>query len=136
MKVPYRMIRFTILSTALFGLLSAAPLRAGHSEEEVIQKTQTADYNLITGNWDVQLEMSSEDIAKEFKKYLPEIEYVLVEEEQDEDNIVLTFRGKGDEKLVIKLKPMGKETNVRIRSGLTGSESKSLQLFSYVYKRM
>jgi len=120
----------------LLGLNLTPSVYAGHSEEEVIKKTQTADYNLITGNWDVRLDMSSEDIAKEFKKYLPELDYVLVEEDVDEDNINLTFRGEGDDKLVIKLKPMDKETNVRIRHGLTGSEAKSQQLFSYVYARM
>ena len=118
------------------GLVIGASVEAARSDEEVIRKTQTADYNLITGNWDVRLEMSSEAIAGEFKRYLPELDYALVEEDRDEDRINLTFRGKGDDKLVIKLKPMGKETNVRIRHGLTGSEAKSLQLFSYVYKRM
>lgn len=128
--------RLFILIALLAGLGLGNAVEAARSDEEVIRKTQTANYNLITGNWDVRLEMSSDAIAGEFKRFLPELNFALVEEETDEGRINLTFRGEGDEKLVIKLKPMGKETNVRIRHGLTGSEAKSLQLFSYVYKRM
>ena len=98
--------------------------------------TQSAKYNIITGNWDVRLEMSPKAIAREFKKYMPELEYALVEENTDGGRISMTFRGEGDTKVVIKLKPMGEETNVRIRFGLVGHETKSRELFSYIYKQM
>ncbi len=123
----------------IIGFLTAAlgaTVASAHSDEEVLKLTQTAKYNVVTGNWDVEMEDSSSDIAKAFKKHLPKLDYTLVEEESDGDKINLTFRGPGDYKVVIKLNPRGKETNVRIRAGLTGSEAKSSEMFSYVYKQM
>lgn len=113
---------------------------AASSEEAAIKLVQRSSYNILTGNWDVSLERDAKEIAEEFKSELPALDYYLVEEDvvmkNGSDRVVLTFRGEGDQRVVVKLKEMGSETNVRLRVGLAGSEAKSAELFKYVYVRM
>lgn len=117
------------------GIASAG--QAAHTEEEALAKAQAATYNVVTGNWDAQVEKSPMEVAKDFKRHMPSLDYHLVEERiKDRDRIVQTYRGEGDQRVLVKLKDMGRETNVRIRVGLLGSEAKSMQLFTYIYQRM
>lgn len=123
-----------------FAALSCGSAASANSAEESIKLVQTASYNVVTGNWDVELARPAPEIADTFKRALPNLDYHLVDEDLDEkrgkDRIVLTFRGEGDQRVVVKLKELDGVTNVRIRVGALGSDSKSTELFKYVYERM
>ena len=127
------------LSIAGASLLSTTAM-AAHSEEEAIKQVQSANYNVITGNWDVELPGSGSAIAAEFKKHMPNLDYHLVDKEsakkKGDDRITLTFRGAGDQRVIVKLKENDGTTNVRIRVGLVGNEAKSIELFKYVFQHM
>ena len=123
-----------LLGAAALGLL-APSVQAGHSDEATLKLVQTSKYNVLTGNWDVVQGGTAPAIAKDFKKNLPRLDYHLVQETVNgSGRIVLTFRGEGDQRVIVKLKELEDETNVRIRVGALGNEAKSSQLFSYVYK--
>lgn len=118
-------------------MVLASAAHGARSEEEAIKVAQSSRYNILTGNWDVALKQPAPSIAEDFKRVLPELGLHLTDEERRSDErIVLTFRGEGDQRVVVKLKEAAGSTNVRLRVGLTGSEAKSNQLFTYVYQRM
>jgi len=117
--------------------LSGTGAFASNSEEDTLKRVQQAKYNMFTGNWEIRLNEEIRSIESGFKNFLPGLDYVLVDEKmRSSDRNVLTFRGQGDTKVVVKLKTFGIFTNIRIRIGLTGNQNKSAQLFSYVYRRM
>jgi len=61
----------------------------------------------------------------------------LVDEKiKDAGRTAMVFRGKGDQKLIIRLKETGSYTNLSIRIGATGNNSKSANIFVYVYRKM
>lgn len=132
--------RSRFLSRILLGFAFATALvpvaiQAARTDEQTLKMVQTSKYNPVTGNWDVRLSEDAVDVSNSFKKHLPNIDYHLVEEKtKGRGRITLTFRGEGDQRAIVKLKQNEEETNVRIRVGLVGSEAKSSQLFSYVYK--
>ncbi len=133
-KSSYFMRAFAVL--VLMGL-SGTGVFASNSEEDTLKRVQQAKYNMLTGNWEIRLNEEIRSIESAFKNFLPGLDYVLVDEKmRDSDRNVLTFRGQGDTKVVVKLKTFGIFTNIRIRIGLTGNQNKSAQLFSYVYRRM
>jgi hypothetical protein len=95
--------------------------RGGYSQASPASKVQRVYWALEAG----------------FKNFLPGLDYVLVDEKmRDAGRNTLIFRGQGDTKVVIKLRTFGIFTKISIRIGLTGNQSKSAQLFSYVYRRM
>lgn len=129
---------FNRLFLALFISISLSlAANAANSEEDTLKYVQQAKYNLFTGNWDVRLKADIKTLGQGLKKAMPGLDYTLVNEEiKGTALMTLTFRGSGDQKIVIKLKRYATSTNLRIRVGLTGNESKSAQIFSYVYRKM
>jgi len=130
-----------IISLAAFCILSTSgTAQAETSEEEAMRIAQSSRYNRITGNWEVEVTHSSKRIADSFKSQMPALEYHLVEEgtagKDSRRRTVLTFRGKGDQRVVIKLMEGEQNTKLRIRFGLTGNQTKSSDLFKYVYQRI
>lgn len=126
----------TFVAIALMALSTAGAV-ASNSEEETLKRVQQAKYNAFTGIWEIRLNEEIRSIEAGFKNFLPGLDYVLVDEKmRDADRNTLVFRGQGDTKVVIKLKTFGIFTKISIRIGLTGNQSKSAQLFSYVYRRM
>ncbi len=124
-----------LLGFALAAAFMSFGAQAARTDEDTLKVVQTSKYNPIVGNWDVRQKGEPAEISKDFKNHLPNIEYHLVEEKTNgRGRITLTFRGDGDQRAIVKLKQYGEETNVRIRVGIVGSEAKSSQLFSYVYK--
>jgi len=124
-----------LLVFAIAAAFAPLAVQAARTDEQTVKLVQTSKYNPITGNWDVRQKGEPVEISKAFKKHMPNIDYHLVEEKTNSSGrITLTFRGEGDQRAIVKLKQYGGETNVRIRVGILGSETKSSQLFSYVYK--
>jgi len=125
------LLGMAIASIALSGGMAA------HSEEETLKRVQQAKYNFFTGIWELRLNEEIRHVEAAFKNFLPGLDYTLVDEKmRDADRTTLVFRGQGDSKVVVKLKTFGIFTKVGIRIGLTGNQSKSAQLFSYVYRKM
>jgi hypothetical protein len=117
--------------------LSATSSVATNSEEDTLKRVQQAKYKAFTGIWEIRLNEEIRRLEAGFKNFLPGLDYVLVDEEMlDADRNTLIFRGQGDTKVVIKLRTFGILTKISIRIGMTGNQSKSAQLFSYVYRRM
>lgn len=110
---------------------------ASKSEEDALKRIQQAKYNVFTGNWDVHLQSDIKTVGEGIKKGMPGLDYTLVDEEISSPlRRTLTFRGPGDQKVVVKLKRYEAFTNFRIRVGVVGNESKSAQIFNYVYRKM
>jgi hypothetical protein len=117
--------------------LSAISSVATNSEEDTLKRIQQAKYNAFTGVWEIRLNEEIRPLEAGFKNFLPGLDYVLVDEKmRDAGRNTLVFRGQGDQKVVVSLRTFGIFTKVSIRIGLTGNQSKSAQLFSYVYRRM
>ena len=117
--------------------LSATSSVATNSEEDTFKRVQQAKYKAFTGIWEIRLNEEIRPLEAGFKNFLPGLDYVLVDEKmRDAGRNTLIFRGQGDTKVVIKLRTYGILTKIRIRIGITGNQSKSAQLFSYVYRRM
>ena len=124
-----------LVSIAL--LLGGASMIAANSEEETLKRIQNAKYNMFTGVWSIRLNEEIRDVESGFKFHLPGLDYTLVDEKiKDAGRTVMVFRGKGDQKLVLRLKETGPYTNLSIRIGVTGNNSKSAQIFGYVYRKM
>ena len=112
-------------------------LWASNSEEETLKRIQQAKYNMFTGVWSVRLNEEIRDVESGFKAHLSGLDYTLVDEKiKDAGRTVMVFRGKGDQKLAMRLKETGPYTNLSIRIGVTGNNSKSAQVFGYVYRKM
>lgn len=127
-----RLILAFFISTSMCLVASASK-----SEEDTLKRIQQAKYNVFTGNWDVRLKMDIKMVGEGIKKGMPSLDYTLVDEAIDSPKLTtLTFRGPGDMKVVVKLKRYEAYTNFRIRVGLVGNESKSAQIFNYVYRKM
>lgn len=125
------LLGFAIASLAFQGAM------ATHSEEETLKRVQQAKYHFFTGIWELRLNEEIRHVEAAFKNFLPGLDYTLVDEKmRDADRTTLVFRGQGDTKVVVKLKTFGIFTQVGIRIGLTGNQSKSAQLFGYVYRKM
>lgn len=125
---------FLVLVIALGSTINAS---ATNSEEDALKRIQQAKYNMFTGNWDVHLKTEMNAIAESVKQHMTGIDYTLVDEKLNGSKLsTLTFRGEGDQKVVIKLKRYEAYTNFRIRIGLFGSESKSAQIFNYLFRKM
>tara|TARA_B100001057_G_scaffold498618_1_gene606270 strand:- start:1002 stop:1412 length:411 start_codon:yes stop_codon:yes gene_type:complete len=117
--------------------LSATSSVATKSEEDTFKRVQQAKYKAFTGIWEIRLNEEIRPLEAGFKNFLPGLDYVLVDEKmRDAGRNTLIFRGQGDTKVVIKLRTYGIFTKISIRIGITGNQSKSAQLFSYVYRRM
>lgn len=129
---------FNRLILALFiSICASFVASAAHSEEDTLKRIQQAKYNVFTGNWNVRLNGDAQTIGQGLKKNMPGLDYTLVDEKiNGPERVTLIFRGAGDQKIVIKLKGYNAYTNVRIRIGLTGNQSKSAQIFNYVYRKM
>ncbi|MGK0238431.1 MAG: hypothetical protein ACI92G_001897 [Candidatus Pelagisphaera sp.] len=129
---------FNRLILALFVAVSISLVAsASKSEEDTLKRIQQAKYNVFTGNWDVRLNTDIKTVGEGIKKGMPGLDYTLVDEKIASSKLTtLTFRGQGDQKIVIKLKRFEAFTNFRIRVGLVGNESKSAQIFNYVYRKM
>ena len=126
------------LILALFMAVSMSLVAsASKSEEDTLKRIQQAKYNVFTGYWDVRLNMDINSAGKGAKKGMPGLDYTLVDEKiKSPLRSTLTFRGPGDKKVVIKLKRNEVFTIFRIRVGLVGNESKSAQIFNYIYRKM
>tara|TARA_B100000900_G_scaffold363237_1_gene337073 strand:+ start:952 stop:1356 length:405 start_codon:yes stop_codon:yes gene_type:complete len=117
--------------------LSATSSVATNSGENAIKRVQQAKYNSLTGIWEIRLNEEIRPLEAGFKNFLPNLDYVLVDEKmRNAGRNTLIFRGQGDTKVVIKLRTFGIFTKISIRIGMTGNRSKSAQLFGYVYRRM
>lgn len=117
--------------------LVGVSLQASNSEEETLKRIQQAKYNMFTGIWSIRLNEEIRDVESGFKAHLNGLDYTLVDEKiKDASRTVLVYRGKGDQKLVVRLKEAGPYTNLSIRIGVTGNNSKSAQIFGYVYRKM
>ncbi|MBL4574941.1 MAG: DUF3568 family protein [Opitutaceae bacterium] len=129
---------FNRVFLALFVSISVSLVAsAANSEEDTLKLIQQAKYNVFTGNWDVHLDLDIKTIEQGIKNSMPGLDYTLVDEKVSSPMLsTLIFRGAGDQKVAIKLKRYEAFTNVRIRVGLTGNESKSAQIFSYIYRKM
>ena len=129
---------FNRVFLALFVSISVSLVAsAANSEEDALKLIQQAKYNVFTGNWDVHLDLDIKTIEQGIKNSMPGLDYTLVDEKVSSPMLsTLIFRGAGDQKVAIKLKRYEAFTNVRIRVGLTGNESKSAQIFSYIYRKM
>ena len=131
---PY--IRSALL-VSLSLCLGFGTLWASNSEEETLKRIQQAKYNMFTGVWSIRLNEEIRDVESGFKAHLPGLDYTLVDEKiKDAGRTVMVFRGKGDQKLAMRLKETGPYTNLSIRIGATGNNSKSAQVFGYVYRKM
>ncbi len=125
---------FLVLLSLFLGGVS---LQATNSEEETLKRIQQAKYNMFTGIWSIRLNEEIRDVESGFKAHLPGLDYTLVDEKiREAGRTVMVFRGKGDQKLVVRLKETGPYTNLSIRIGVTGNNSKSAQIFGYVYRKM
>ena len=110
---------------------------AGNSEEETLKRIQQAKYNFLTGNWNVRLNEDFNVLGETVKKNLPGLDYTLVDEVMKKSNrVTFVFRGPGDQKVVVKLKSYESFVNFSVRVGLAGNQSKSAQIFSYIYRKM
>ena len=117
--------------------LSATSSVATNSEEDAIKRVQQAKYSSLTGIWEIRLNEGIRPLEAGFKNFLPDLDYVLVDEKmRNAGRNTLIFRGQGDTKVVIKLRTFGFFTKISIRIGMTGNRSKSAQLFGYVYRSM
>jgi len=117
--------------------LGGVSLQASNSEEETLKRIQQAKYNMFTGIWSIRLNEEIRYVESGFKAHLPGLDYTLVDEKiKDASRTVLVYRGKGDQKLVVRLKEAEPYTNLSIRIGVTGNNSKSAQIFGYVYRKM
>ena len=124
-----------LISLSLF--LGVGTLWASNGEEETLKRIQQANYNMFTGVWSIRLNEEIRDVESGFKAHLPGLDYTLVDEKiKDAGRTAMVFRGKGDQKLVVRLKETGPYTNLSIRIGVTGNNSKSAQIFGYVYRKM
>ena len=131
---PY--IRSALL-VSLSLCLGVGTLWASNSEEETLKRIQQAKYNMFTGVWSIRLNEEIRDVESGFKAHLSGLDYTLVDEKiKDAGRTVMVFRGKGDQKLAMRLKETGPYTNLSIRIGATGNNSKSAQVFGYVYRKM
>ena len=131
---PY--IRSALL-VSLSLCLGVGTLWASNSEEETLKRIQQAKYNMFTGIWSIRLNEEIRDVESGFKAHLSGLDYTLVDEKiKDAGRTVMVFRGKGDQKLAMRLKETGPYTNLSIRIGATGNNSKSAQVFGYVYRKM
>ena len=131
---PY--IRSALL-VSLSLCLGVGTLWASNSEEETLKRIQQAKYNMFTGVWSIRLNEEIRDVESGFKAHLSGLDYTLVDEKiKDAGRTVMVFRGKGDQKLAMRLKETGPYTNLSIRRGVTGNNSKSAQVFGYVYRKM
>jgi hypothetical protein len=125
---------FLVLLSLFLGGVS---LQATNSEEETLKRIQQAKYNMFTGIWSIRLNEEIRDVESGFKAHLPGLDYTLVDEKiREAGRTVMVFRGKGDQKLLVRLKETGPYTNLSIRIGVTGNNSKSAQIFGYVYRKM
>ncbi|MDQ8185825.1 hypothetical protein [Pelagicoccus sp. SDUM812002] len=134
-------IRIALLTFSLAAAASLTSLaQAAHSEDEAVKVVQSSKYNVFTGNWDVELDDDARSLAEDFRMQMPNLDYHLVDEEtvvkKNSARTVLTFRGDGDQRVIVKLKEIPEGTNVRLRVGMAGSEAKSAELFKYVFMRM
>lgn len=127
----------SVLIVSLSLVFGGASLQASNSEEETLKRIQQSKYNMLTGIWSIRLNEEIRDVESGFKAHLPGLDYTLVDEKiKDAGRTVMVFRGKGDQKLVVRLKETGPYTNLSIRIGVTGNNSKSAQIFGYVYRKM
>ncbi len=127
----------SVLLISLSLCLGVGTLWASNSEEETLKRIQQAKYNMFTGVWSIRLNEEIRDVESGFKTHLPGLDYTLVDEKiKDAGRTAMVFRGKGDQKLVVRLKETGPYTNLSIRIGVTGNNSKSAQIFGYVYRKM
>lgn len=127
----------SVLLISLSLCLGVGTLWASNSEEETLKRIQQAKYNMFTGVWSIRLNEEIRDVESGFKAHLPGLDYTLVDEKiKDAGRTAMVFRGKGDQKLVVRLKETGPYTNLSIRIGVTGNNSKSAQIFGYVYRKM
>ena len=127
----------SVLLISLSLCLGVGALRASNSEEETLKRIQQAKYNMFTGVWSIRLNEEIRDVESGLKAHLPGLDYTLVDEKiKDAGRTAMVFRGKGDQKLVVRLKETGPYTNLSIRIGVTGNNSKSAQMFGYVYRKM
>ncbi len=126
-----------LLAVLVFLAVSGTGAVAGNSEEETYKRLQQAKYSRLTGIWQLNLNEEIRIVEKSFKDFLPGLNYTLVDESMpDGERLSMIFRGEGDTKVVVKLRSNGSITKISIRVGLTGSQSKSTQLFGYVYRKM
>lgn len=127
----------SILLICLSLCLGVGTLWASKSEEETLKRIQHAKYNIFNGIWSIRLNEEIRDVESGFKAYLPGLDYTLVDEKiKDAGRTAMVFRGKGDQKLIVRLKETGSYTNLSIRIGATGNNSKSANIFVYVYRKM
>ncbi len=131
---PY--IRSALL-VSLSLCLGFGTLWASNSEEETLKRIQQAKYNMFTGVWSVRLNEEIRDVESGFKAHLSGLDYTLVDEKiKDAGRTVMVFRGKGYQKRAMRINELGPYTNLSIRIGFTGNNSKSAQVFGYVYRKM
>jgi hypothetical protein len=127
-----RFVLALLVSVALSLVASASK-----SEEDALKRIQQAKYSIFTGNWDVRLYEDINSVVDGVKKGMPGLDYALVDQKiANSARMTLVFRGQGDQKVVVRLKRFETFTRLRIRVGVVGSETKSAQIFNYVYRKM
>ena len=127
----------SVLLISLSLCLGVGTLWAINGEEKTLMRIQQANYNMFSGVWSIRLNEEIRDVESGFKAHLPGLDYTLVDEKiKDAGRTAMVFRGKGDQQLVVRLKETGPYTNLSIRIGVAGNNSKSAQIFGYVYRKM
>lgn len=134
------MIRKSIQLTLLLAISACAfitPAHARHSVEEATRLTQNANYNAVTGFWNVNLTRTVEEIARDLKKIMPQISHLMVGEKPSNGrNLTLIYRDEDDQKITIKIKAKRDLTTLGIKSGLFGDKEDAKELFVQIFTRM
>ena len=109
---------------ARFRVLSAPEVRAAASATNIL------------GSVESRTDEKLRPVMSAMKAALEEIGYVQTESRVKPIEAVLTFRGKDDAWISVKLKEFPEFTNIKIRCGLTGNDALSRQILQRVYTRL
>ena len=106
----------------------------GKSEKEAQQWAYAASYTL--GSLETQTPAKLALTIAAFDATMKEMEFFKGATDTKPSEAVLSYRGRGDITVVVKLKEFPNYTNIKVRCGLLGEEALGREILSKFYRRI
>ena len=127
-------MRKLILLVLVMAIPGANAFGSGPKEEAEVWAASAQN---ILGSVELQApDRTLSDLLEAFHAASEEFGYHSTRTRLKETEAVLTYRGREDAKIIVKLKEFRGFTNIKVRCGLTGNDALSRKLLERVYARL
>lgn len=125
---------FARLIACCLGCLALLSAGCGKSDREAKDWAYAATN--VLGTFETQTPVRLARVVQAVDGAMKELEYFKGQTDNNGTEAVLTYRGRGDTQVTVKLKQFADYTNIKVRCGLLGEEAQARDILARIYKQL